>query len=139
MYLLDTDTLSLVHADDPRVTQRRHTVSSAEIATSIITRIEILRGRFDSVLKAADAIRLLQAQQRLLKSEELLSQLVVLPFDVAASLEFERLCETPKLRKIGRADVLIASIALAHRAILVTRNVRHFQHVPGLKVENWAD
>lgn len=74
MYLRDADTLSLVHADDPRVTQRRHMIPSAEIATSIMTRIEILRGRFDSVLKAADAIRLLQAQQRLLKSEELLSQ-----------------------------------------------------------------
>ena len=139
MYLLDTDILTLVHANHPRVIQRRHKIPSAEIATTIITRIEILRGRFESVLKAADAARLLVAQERLLRSEERLKQLVVVHFDTASSLEFERLCGIAKLRKIGRADLLIASLALAHQATLVTRNVKHFQQVPGLKVENWAD
>ncbi|MFQ5595922.1 MAG: hypothetical protein ACE5HA_17400 [Anaerolineae bacterium] len=43
------------------------------------------------------------------------------------------------MRKISRADLLIASIALAHRATLVTRNVRHFERVPGLIVTNWVD
>ena len=139
MYLLDTDILTLVHANHPRVIQRRHNIPSAEIATTIITRIEILRGRFESVLKAADAVGLLAAQERLLRSEERLKQLVVVQFNTASSLEFERLCGITKLRKIGRADLLIASIALAHQATLVTRNVKHFQQVPELKVENWAD
>ena len=139
MYLLDTDILTLVHAGHPRVIQRRHKIPSAEIATTIITRIEILRGRFESVLKAADAVGLLVAQERLLRSEERLKQLVVVHFDTASSLEFERLREITKLRKVGRADLLIASIALAHQATLVTRNVKHFQQVPGLMVENWAD
>ncbi len=40
---------------------------------------------------------------------------------------------------MGRADLLIASMALARRATLVTRNVRHFPPVPGLTVENWMD
>jgi tRNA(fMet)-specific endonuclease VapC len=40
---------------------------------------------------------------------------------------------------IGRADLLIASIALAHRATLVTRNLRHFRQISGLILENWAD
>jgi tRNA(fMet)-specific endonuclease VapC len=43
------------------------------------------------------------------------------------------------LRKIGRADLLIASVTLANRATLVTRNTRHFKQVPGLRVENWVD
>jgi len=43
------------------------------------------------------------------------------------------------LKKVGRADLLIAAIALAHRATLVTRNVRDFQQIPGLILENWTD
>jgi tRNA(fMet)-specific endonuclease VapC len=43
------------------------------------------------------------------------------------------------LKKIGRADLLIASIARANKAILVTRNLKDFRQVPGLQVENWAD
>jgi transposase len=33
----------------------------------------------------------------------------------------------------------IASIVLSRDLILVTRNVRHFQRVPELSVENWID
>ncbi len=43
------------------------------------------------------------------------------------------------VEKIGRADLLIAAITLAREATLVTRNVKHFRQVPGLKVENWVD
>jgi len=35
--------------------------------------------------------------------------------------------------------LLIASIALANDALLVTRNLRHFRQVPNLRLENWAD
>ncbi len=42
-------------------------------------------------------------------------------------------------RKIGRAELLIASIALFRHATLVTRNLQHFQLIPGLRVENWAN
>ena len=45
----------------------------------------------------------------------------------------------PTLRKIGLADVIIANIALSHRATLVTRNLRHFRQISGLKVTNWVD
>jgi prevent-host-death family protein len=34
-------------------------------------------------------------------------------------------------------DLQIASIALAHNLILVTGNVRHYDGIPGLRVENW--
>ena len=39
----------------------------------------------------------------------------------------------------GYGDGLIASTAKAKNLILVTRNVRHFDHVSGLKVENWFE
>ncbi|MCK6627997.1 MAG: hypothetical protein L6R45_22815 [Anaerolineae bacterium] len=35
------------------------------------------------------------------------------------------------------ADILIAGIALAGGYTLVTQNVKHFQRITGLKVENW--
>jgi predicted nucleic acid-binding protein len=44
----------------------------------------------------------------------------------------DRLRQTKKLKKIGRGDLLIAAIALAHRAKLISQ-------VSGLQVENWAD
>jgi tRNA(fMet)-specific endonuclease VapC len=40
---------------------------------------------------------------------------------------------------IGDADLRIASIALTHDLTVVTANVRHFQKVPGLAVDNWLD
>lgn len=58
-----------------------------------------------------------------------LRKLLIVPFDAAAANQFDKLLQTRKLRKIGRADLLIASIALANRATLVTRNTRHFQQV----------
>ena len=139
MYLLDTDILTLIHANHARVAEKRHTVASQEIAISIITRIEVLRGRFDAVLKASDSETLLRAQQFLTRSEEKLGLLRIIPFDSAAVQEFDRLRVEKSLRKIGRADLLIASIAIAHGATLVSRNLRHFQLVPGLRVVNWAD
>lgn len=53
--------------------------------------------------------------------------------------QFNRLRALKNLRKVGRADLLVASIVLTHRAVLVTRNIRHFQQVPGLKPVNWVD
>lgn len=38
---------------------------------------------------------------------------------------------------IGPNDLLIASIALAHNLILITRNHREFSHVHDLKIEEW--
>jgi len=38
-----------------------------------------------------------------------------------------------------RADMLIACIALGHKARLVTRNLKDYKDVPGLRLENWAD
>jgi tRNA(fMet)-specific endonuclease VapC len=75
----------------------------------------------------------------LARTEELLAQMMVVPMDEASAVQFDRLRATRKLRKIGRADLLIASIAMVHQAALVTRNVRHFRQVPGLKVINWVD
>jgi tRNA(fMet)-specific endonuclease VapC len=139
MHLLDTDTLTYLHAGHPRVIERLRELADPDVGTTIITKIELLRGRFDFVLKAASGSELLKAQQWLTRTEELLAQIVIVPLDETAAAQFDRLQKAKRLPKIGRADLLIASIALAQRATLVTRNVRHFQQVPGLNVTNWID
>ena len=139
MHLLDTDTLTHLHAGHPRVIERLRKLDDPDVGTTIITRIELLRGRFDFVLKAATGAKLLRAQQWLVRTEELLAQIIIVPLSKAAADQFDHLREIKRLKKIGRADLLIASIALAHRATLVTRNVRHFRQVPGLTVTNWVD
>lgn len=139
MHLLDTDTLTYLHAGHPQVVRRLRDLEDPNVATTVITRVEILRGRFEFLLKAADGAQLLRAQQLLSRSEELLAQTVTLPIDERSAQEFDRLQSQRGLAKVGRADLLIASIALAHRATLVTRNVRHFSRVPGLMVVNWVD
>ena len=139
VHLLDTDTLTYLHAGHARVIKNLNNLPDPEVGTTLITKIELLRGRFDYVLKAGTGADLVRAQQLLSRTEELLAQMMIVQFDEASVAQFDQLRAIKRLRKIGRADLLIASIALANRAVLVTRNVRHFQQVPGLKVLNWVD
>ena len=139
MHLLDTDTLTHLHAGQPNVVERLRAVDDPDVGITIITKVEVLRGRMDYLLKAETGVELLKAQELLFRTEELLNQLLVVPISQAASEQFDRLRATPKLRKIGRADLLIASIALANRATLATRNLRHFRQIPGIRVVNWVD
>lgn len=137
MILLDTDTFSLLSRGHARI-RARIEAAADEVAITIVTRVE-LQGRMAFLMRAADAEQVLRAQQWLQRTEEDLAELPIIPFDAAAAAEFDRLLGRRGLRRIGRGDLLIASIALAHRATLVTRNLRDFQRVPGLQVENWAD
>jgi len=61
----------------------------------------------------------------------------VLGFDEAAAFEFKRL-QGLRLR-IGTMDLKIAAIALANDATLLTRNLKDFGLVPGLRVEDWTE
>src|ERR1700722_11472891 len=131
LYLLDTDTLSRLHAGDTRVQKHKECFDPAEIATTIITRIEILRGRFDFVLKAVDGQQLEQAQVWLQRSERVLNQIPVIFIDAAAAAEFDKLRQHKKLKKMARADLLFAPVPLAQPATLVTRNLKVFRLVRG--------
>jgi tRNA(fMet)-specific endonuclease VapC len=138
MFVLDTDTLTHLLHGRPEVAERVAQFADQVVITEA-SRIEQLRGRFDAVFKAENAEALLRARQRLLQTEAVLSRLTILPIDAAAAMEFERLIGTKGLRRLGRGDLLIASIALARKATVVTRNLKDYQKVPGLKLENWVD
>ena len=73
------------------------------------------------------------------ESERLLKEWRIIRINAAVGVHFDLLIGNRSLRKIGRPDLLIASIALANQAILVTRNVHDFALVPRLTIENWVD
>jgi len=103
MYFLDTDTLTLAHAGHPRVSDRLRQVDPDEVAITVITRIEILQGRFAAVLKANDGERLVRAQELLERTDQRLRVLEIIPVDALAAARFDRLRQNKKLKKIGRA------------------------------------
>ena len=139
MYLLDTDTVTHLHSGNTNVINRLENLQDEEVAITIVTKIEILHGRIDYLLKAFSGSDLLKAQELFSRSETLLNQLPVILIDPNAANQFDRLKDISKFRKIGRSDLLIASIALANQAQLVTRNLRHFRQIPHLFLENWVD
>jgi tRNA(fMet)-specific endonuclease VapC len=138
MFVLDTDTLTHLLRGHARVAERRSRVTE-EVVLTVVTRIEVLQGRFASVTKAEDANQLMLAQKRLVESERQLATFDILPIDAEAAAEFVRLIETKGLRRLGRGDLLIAAIVLANKATLVTRNLKDYRKIPGLQLENWAD
>jgi tRNA(fMet)-specific endonuclease VapC len=86
MLVLDTDTLTHLLLGHKRVTEKRAQTSD-EVVLTVITRIEVLQGRFAALLKAEDGEKLLLAQQRLLDNEMDLEKFIVLAVDSAASAE----------------------------------------------------
>ena len=139
MLLLDTDTLSHFHAGNKKLAKRIQQVGGENVGITIIAAVEVLRGRQEYLLKAVDGAHLLKAQQLLNRSKAFLEDIPVVHVNAAVAAEFDRLRLDKKLRKIGRADLLIACFALALGATLVTRNVKHYAQVPRLRIENWID
>ena len=70
------------------------------------------------------------------KVATLLAALSILPVDLASAERAAHVRRELEGRGqgIGAADYLIAGVCLAHRATLLTRNVTHFERVPGLKL-----
>jgi tRNA(fMet)-specific endonuclease VapC len=62
MHLLDTDTLTHLHAGNARVVASLDRLDDPVVGTTIITKVELLRGRIDFLLKAANGEETLRAQ-----------------------------------------------------------------------------
>lgn len=129
-YLLDTNIcIYIINRKPAGVFAHFEGLSVGEIAISSITGAELAYG----VAKSGSA----RNQQAL---QKFLGPLDVVAFDAAAMHQYGRLRArledqgTP----IGPLDMLIAAHALALRATLVTNNLREFERVPGLALENWV-
>jgi len=71
--------------------------------------------------------------------EQILARFIILEFDAAATLRYAVIKSTTLKagRTIGDCDAMIASVALVHGQLLVTRNPRHFIRIPGLFVRSY--
>lgn len=133
-YLLDTNTVSyLLRNHSPALSSRLLGMAPESLAISVITAGELQFG-----LKRLDAgQRATALGQRL---QHILESLPVLPLPTEAG---ERYAATrahleAKGTPIGGNDLWIAAHALSGDMTLITNNLREFQRVPGLKVEDWS-
>ena len=139
MLILDTDHMSLLEwgAEESGILRERLAdVPPNDVATTIISYEEQMRGWMTYVARARSASQQLEAYRRLRRHLDNYRQVVVVDFDEAAIEEFERLRRT-KIR-IGTMDVKIAAIALSRSAVLLTRNAADFSRVPNLEFEDWT-
>lgn len=99
-----------------------------EVCTSIIVAAELRFG-----VEKKGAVRLA------IQLETILEDIRIVAFEPPAERSYA--AARTQLERDGRPisgnDMLIAAHALAIDAVLVTDNVREFERVPGLKVENW--
>ncbi len=80
-----------------------------------------------------------RAAENLAHVRRLLQVVQVASFDEKSAESYSELRAAlrQKGRPIGEIDVLIAAVALANKATLVTHNVKHFAIVEGLAIEDW--
>ena len=136
LWILDTDHVSLFQQLHPVITQRINAVNSEDIAITIITVEEQLRGRFNVIRKASSSDALLLAYAKLQATLEFFKNVRSLGFDEYAINCYEDLIR--QIIHINTQDLCIAAITLSVNGILVTRNRKDFEKVPNLRLEDWT-
>lgn len=129
-YLLDTNVcIALLKKGDQALSARLRREAPTNVALCSVVRAELLYGARKSE-RVDENLRLL---------EVFFAAFASLPFDDRAAEHYGaiRALLTRAGTPIGANDLLIASIALASDATLVTRNLDEFRRVPGLRVDSW--
>lgn len=136
MYVLDTDHLSLNQRGHPKIRERLTLIPADEIAITIITAEEQLRGRLAQLGKATSGHARSTAYLYLRKAILGLAKLNILDYDASSESIYQGL----KLQRIraGSQDLRIAAITLANNGTLVTGNRSDFAKVSGLMLEDWT-
>jgi predicted nucleic acid-binding protein len=131
-YLLDTNVLSEVikRRPEPGVLDRLRAVPARDLSTSSVCVAEL---RYGAVRHPSGA----RLWERI--ASEILSSVRVLAVGEAEAIRAGDLLAILESRglPVGIEDVLIGATALVGNLTVVTRNVRHFERMPGLGVESW--
>ena len=137
MLVLDTDHLVELDRGSSQgaALQRKLEDAGDEVATTIISAEEQFRGWLAQIHRQRDPHEQIATYQRLQRRIAFFAAWHVLPWDTDAADILQRL-RRQRVR-IGTMDLKIASIVLAHDATLLSRNLRDFQQIPNLRVEDW--
>lgn len=138
-YVLDTDHLSLYQRAHPLVSARIFQIrqqSLDRLTTTVVSMEEQYAGRLAQIRKAATPQNLISAYTKLKLTSVLFSELNVLEYTLEADHYFRSFRQAGI--RIGTQDLRIASIVLAHNGILLSRNLRDFEKVPGLSIQDWS-
>jgi tRNA(fMet)-specific endonuclease VapC len=106
--------------------------SPSDLSIAVITLAEIYYGIEKSPVKK---------KERRAKIEQIRSVLEIHPFDEPAAAKYGiiRAQLEKKGLVISERDLQIASIAIANGLCVITHNVKEFNRVEKLKVEDWAE
>jgi tRNA(fMet)-specific endonuclease VapC len=136
LFVLDTDTVSLYWQGQAQVVARVDACPRDDLAITVITVEEQLTGWYTLIRQVRRPPDVARAYRRLAECVRFLARWHILPYTEPA-MDQARQLQSLRLN-IGRNDLRIAAIALDNDGTLVTRNLRDFQRVPGLRIENWA-
>lgn len=140
MIILDTDCLSLLNREKyleaSKLWQKLEQFPPKELFTTIITFEEQMRGWLAVIAKAKTPEQQIYGYERLHLALEAYRNTEVLDFDENAAKIFQEL-KSSKIR-VGSMDLKIAAIALSHKVILISRNLKDFEQVPNLVVKDWT-
>jgi tRNA(fMet)-specific endonuclease VapC len=139
MLILDTDHLSEFIRSSAAGLRLREKLAATPVAAtiSIVSMEEANRGRLANLKKARTAATRLAAYHALSELTAALEHWDVVAWTTASEAAFARLVSARP--RIGTMDLRIAAVAIANDATLLSRNLRKFERVVGLKVENWLD
>ena len=129
-YMLDTNIVIYTIKNRPQQVREAFKQHENQMCTSAVTLGELIYG----------AERSSQPERNLADIEGLIARLEVAPFEEHASEHVGQLrAELTRMgQPIGPYDMMIAGHARAMGLILVTNNMKEFERVPGLRLENWA-
>ncbi|WP_194790277.1 type II toxin-antitoxin system tRNA(fMet)-specific endonuclease VapC [Pseudomonas sp. UFMG81] len=128
-YMLDTNICIYTIKNKPQVVREAFNRHYGQLAISTVTLMELVYGAEKSAAPA----------RNLAVVEGFTARLEVLDYDTLGAAHTAQLrAELAKAgTPIGPYDQMIAGHARARGLILVTNNLREFQRVPGLRVEDW--
>lgn len=139
MSILDSDHVAVLKYTDGRqcsmLTDRMGRCADQDFATTPVTVEEQMRGWLAVLRRRRDVHLQVPAYRQLTGLVDFFAGWRIVPFDARAADEFDRL-RKQRIR-IGTMDLKIAAIARVHQALLLSSNLRDFEKVPGLQVENW--
>lgn len=140
MNVFDTDHISLLQRargeNFDRLSDRLADAVLEEFSLSAVSFEEQSRGWLAAISRTKEVQGQPYYYGRLVGLVSYYSRWKILPFDEEAADKFIEL-RSQKIR-IGTMDLKIASIVLVNEATLLSANLRDFQQVPGLDVQDWS-